>query len=459
MPKSTIAIAGAGLGGLVFALALQKYAPDVDFQLYEAAGELTTAGAGISIQPRTWYVLRELGLEEALLKVAGNGERPNLALLHRKSDQRVGFTFGETDPTESNFTFHRGDLQKVFIDGILKPERVHLHKRVESYTQPTESSEQITVHFQDGTAAKCDLLVGADGIKSRVRGIMCKHLADSAEAVGRGDDATFLRSCADAIFSGTVAYRGLVKRDLDALAEPHPVNVDHIVLYCGKNRHLVAYPITQGRVLNLAAIVMYPGQEGTIYEGPWTADVSKEEVLQNYIGWEPEVEHAMKAVSSWSKWAINVVKPLPTFVDGRVALVADAAHGMTPYQGAGAGQGFEDAWMLARLLGDSDVDQTAISTVLKVYDLMRRPITQDIAERSWRSGQLHSLHTPELEAITPDMSASGKFVTRSQLQMVAEASDRLMDWRKGTTIADDLQMALEKLRAELATRPSSLSAL
>ncbi len=66
---------GGGLCGLVLALALEKYAPDVDYQIYEAAAELTTAGAGIGFQPRTLSVLRELGLEQAVLKIAGNGEK------------------------------------------------------------------------------------------------------------------------------------------------------------------------------------------------------------------------------------------------------------------------------------------------------------------------------------------------------------------------------------------------
>ncbi|KAI0676716.1 FAD/NAD-P-binding domain-containing protein [Trametes maxima] len=455
MPKFTVAIAGAGLGGLVFALALQKYAPDVDFQLYEAAGELTTAGAGIGIQPRTWYVLRELGLEEALLKVAGNGEAPNIPLLHRKSDQHVGITFNKTDSvSERSFPFHRGDLQKVFIEHILDPNRVHLNKRVESYTQPDRSSaEQIVVHFQDGTTAKCDVLIGADGIKSRVRGVMYEQLADAANAAGREDEAAFLRSCGDAVFSGTVAYRGLAKRDPHELVEPRPTNVDHMVL------HLVAYPIAQGQILNLAAVIMYPGQEGTIYEGPWTADVPKEEVLKNYVGWEPEVVSALNDVPSWSKWAINVVKPLPTFVDGRVVLLADAAHSMTPYQGAGAGQGFEDALMLAQLFAQPNVtDQVAIHIALKVYDSIRRPFAQKVAGLSWKSGQLHSLLTSEFEGVTPEMSASGKSVTREQLQIVADTSNGLMDWRKGTTIAGDVQIALHRLREELGTSPS-LSAL
>lgn len=66
---------GGGLCGLLLALALEKYAPDVDYQIYEAAAELTTAGAGIGFQPRTLFVLRELGLEPALLKISGNGEK------------------------------------------------------------------------------------------------------------------------------------------------------------------------------------------------------------------------------------------------------------------------------------------------------------------------------------------------------------------------------------------------
>lgn len=93
MPKFTVAIVyvhqhvaivmcaltpcsrGAGLTGLFLAIALDKYAPDIDYRIYESAAELTTAGAGIVLPPRTWYTLQQIGVAQALLEIAGNTKK------------------------------------------------------------------------------------------------------------------------------------------------------------------------------------------------------------------------------------------------------------------------------------------------------------------------------------------------------------------------------------------------
>ena len=67
---------GAGLSGLALAISLQKFAPDVDFEIYEGATELAEIGAGIGIAPRTWAMVQALGIEDALLNIAGDGDRP-----------------------------------------------------------------------------------------------------------------------------------------------------------------------------------------------------------------------------------------------------------------------------------------------------------------------------------------------------------------------------------------------
>ena len=82
---SSRVISGAGLGGLLFALTLQKFAPDVEFHIYESAAELAEIGAGVGFQPRTWFVIRELGLDQELQKIAGNGERPSTWMSIRES--------------------------------------------------------------------------------------------------------------------------------------------------------------------------------------------------------------------------------------------------------------------------------------------------------------------------------------------------------------------------------------
>ncbi|KAI0637654.1 FAD/NAD-P-binding domain-containing protein [Trametes polyzona] len=442
MPRFNVAIVGGGLCGLVLALALEKYAPDVDYQIYEAAAELTTAGAGIGIQHRTMFVLRELGLEPALLKISGNGQNERLSILYRKSDQKDGFTFHETDASEPNWTFHRGELQRVFIDHIRHKERIHLRKRFVSFTPSQDGTGPIELAFEDGSKVLCDVLVGADGIKSGVRAAMYARLADVAQAAGRHEEARSLRSRIPAVFSGNVAYRGLLARPPAGEGERRPLNMSHVIIHMGKNKHVVTYPISQGRILNVAAIVSQPELAGTVHEGPWTVDVAQDEAVAPYVGWEPDVEEFMQSMGSWSKWAINVVKDLPTFVDGRTALVGDAAHSMAPFQGAGAGQGFEDVLMLGMLLGHPSVRQDNVQIALAIYDQTRRPVAQKVAAVSLETGFIHSMIAPGLEGLTPELSAAGKGITEEQLKELGDKLERLKDWRRGTTTMADCQTAL-----------------
>ncbi|KAI0714577.1 FAD/NAD(P)-binding domain-containing protein [Earliella scabrosa] len=456
MAKFTVAIVGAGMSGLVFAISLRKLAPDVAFDIYEAASELGEIGAGIGVQPRAWAVMQAIGLEDALLKLAGGGERRAVTVTHRKSDQGEGINFSQKEVTETSYTFHRADLQNALLEHLGSAANLHLGKRLVSYIQPGDRNGTacpIELRFQDCAGAVCDVLVGADGVRSAVRGAMYSQLADAAFEAGREQEATALRSHVRPVHSGLVVYRSLIrKEDLSQEEGAHPaLNRQGVMLYCGKNKHVVTYLVSQGRAMNVLVDVA-EGEEGTVYEGPWTASARSDEVVKQFSCWEPDVQQIMKHFSPSSKWTIGVVTKLPTYVHGRVALMGDAAHAMTPYQGAGAGQGFEDAYMLAQLLGRPDVDRRTLPDALRAYDEVRRPFSQNVAQCSDMGGKTMQLRSPEFVALTGEESATGDALSPEQLREIGVAIEQASEWRFASTIEEDKVYAFRKLEEAIGGR-------
>ncbi|KAM5532658.1 hypothetical protein V8D89_013702 [Ganoderma adspersum] len=449
MPKFTVAIVGAGLSGLIFALSLQKFAPDVEFVIYEAVSELSEIGAGIGLAPRAWSIIQALGLEKALLKVAGDGGKPCIPHTHRKSDQAEGIAIDHTVKDEMNYSFFRAELQKILLEHLPK-NKVRLNKRFVSYAQFPQS-RGLELLFQDGSTAACDVLLGCDGIRSGVRATMYSKLADDAQAEGKADEAEKLRSHITPIFSGEVVYRCLIRKDTlpEGVAEHRAFDTSDLVI------HIVTYPVSQGRILNVGAGVSYPGQEGTIYDGPWTSAATREEIIKDFAGWEPDVRELVQYVDGGLKWVVNVVTKLPTYVYGRVGLVGDAAHAMGHHLGAGAGQSFEDGFFLARLMSHPDITKEDLPSVLQLYDEIRRPFTQNIVALARRRGQLHHLDSPELAWLTAERSAKGDALNREQLDEISEMMERCRDWQFGPSVLEESAAAMQQLDAALL-RPSSL---
>lgn len=131
---------------------------------------------------------------------------------------------------EIQWTFHRGELQKLFLDHIRHPERIHLGKRLVSYTQSKGPNGQVTLRFQDGSTATCDVMLGADGVKSPSRAAMYTQLADAAKQAGKAEETTSLRSHINAVFSGFSAYRGLLEREPIPDGQAKPLNMSAIMI-------------------------------------------------------------------------------------------------------------------------------------------------------------------------------------------------------------------------------------
>ncbi|OBZ71586.1 Salicylate hydroxylase [Grifola frondosa] len=433
--KLRVAVIGAGIGGLTFALSLHKTGADVEVNIYESASKFTEIGAGIGIWPRVWEIIKSLGLEDDLLPIAGNAgmQRP-AGFIYRKSNQHAGVPLYEADSDFGVLTFHRAELQQALIKHLPPSYSVHFHKRLSDYVEP--ESGPILLKFEDSTTATCDIVIGCDGIKSNVRATMYRSFAAEAQQAGDDVKATTLRAHADPIWLGTIAYRGLIPRVVLETVQKNHRAIHTPTMYLGKYKYLVVYPVSRGQEINVVVFVSKPELEGTTYEGPWVSCATSDEVLQAFAEWEPEVKTLLTCLNHPSRWAINVATSLPTYVRGRVAILGDAAHAMAPHLGSGAGQAIEVGWPHpCRSSCAFGSDSRTLPLALKVYDEIRRPFSQKVQQGSKEAGMLY-----EFINIGDDVGDENH--APSELNF-GEALERLLGWTATGSAMGDRQRALQ----------------
>ncbi|KAF9070741.1 salicylate 1-monooxygenase [Rhodocollybia butyracea] len=433
---------GGGIGGMLHACALGKY-PDISVNVYESSTKFSPFGAGIGVWPRAWNILCSLGLGEDMAKLTSVSPTndPAHSFSFRKSDQLNGFTFGNLFSRGPLLTFHRAQFQQVLAQHLAPSCRIQYSKRLKSYTQNRHGGP-IYLSFEDGTQATCDVLVGADGIKSVVRKCL---LRDRAETVTNSGDRD-LPSCTDYVsWIGSVAYRALIpvarlKEDCDKGLLSLPTTP---TMYVGTNVHVVVYPVNKGQTLNLAVFHLRPELQGVPYCEAWSKEVEIEELLNitRFESWETEVNLLLKHVHKPTRWAIHKVRNLPTFIsDKGVALLGDAAHAASPHQGSGAGQAIEDAYFLAKLLGDPRTTLETLPRALRVYDNIRRPWTQETSAKANANALYFTLHYDGFDFVNADAAAA--------TAKLHELTDLITDnwkWCWTTTVDSSLKEALSQL--------------
>lgn len=354
------AVIGAGIGGLTLAAALGRRG--LDFRVYEQAPRLGEVGAGIQLSPNAVLVLHRLGLGARLAESAVTIEALEM---RRWSDGRVLRSTRLGTQAEALFgapyyAVHRADLHSALL-GLVDGDRIRLDSRC---TAVQERPDSVALGFADGHSATAGLVVGADGIHSRVR---AELLDDRPQ------------------FSGESIYRGLVPADrLPGLAEERKV-----VIWLGPGQHLVCYPVSAGKQISFAATV----PAGDWYEESWSAEGSVADLVAAYQGWDPAARALLAAADRTGRWALHDRDTADRWTSARLALLGDAAHPMLPFFAQGAAQAVEDAAALAVCLAEAGPGDGA--TALARYAAVRRARTDEVHAISRRNSAM--LHLPDGE--------------------------------------------------------------
>lgn len=308
------------MGGLSAALGLQR--AGIQVSVYEQAPTLSEVGAGLTLAPNAMHVCRHLGIEERLLDI---GVAPkSAAIKHYQSGEilscqdRAGVA--ERQYGAPYLQIHRADLHDALIDSVTAndPDCLHLGHEFDDLEQDTD---QVLLKFANGTDATADVVIGADGVRSRVR------------------DRLF--GATHPTFTGHVAWRGLVPAD----ALPEAIKPDSAVSI-GPRRLITRYYIRNRTLINFVAFARMSGWEIE----SWSERADIQELFDTFADWNPEVQMLLEAMppETCFKWALFSRDPMQQWTKGRVTLLGDAAHPMLPFLGMGAATALEDGLVLAR---------------------------------------------------------------------------------------------------------------
>lgn len=345
--KLQVAVIGGGIGGLSAALAMLKAGCDV--HVYEAAPKFGEIGAGIQISPNASRLLYRLGLKGAMDEC---GVRP-IAVHQRRWDDGRTLQRAPLGPdVEAAFGapyyhFHRGDLAAL-LAAALPQERAHAGHRL---VDIEERGRRVVARFANGASAEADLIVGADGIHSRVREI--------------------LFGAEQPRFTGCAAWRGLVPAE--RIAHLGIEVASH--LWMGPGGHCVHYWVSGRKLMNVVCIV----EHGNWTRESWTDRGNVADVLARYEGWHETVRSLIAAFPETFIWALHDRAPLESWSRGHVTLLGDACHPMLPMAAQGAAQAIEDGAALAALLEAMPGD---VPGALARYEAVRKPRATRLQELS-----------------------------------------------------------------------------
>ncbi|MGH1330553.1 MAG: FAD-dependent monooxygenase [Paracoccaceae bacterium] len=369
-----IAIVGAGIGGLAASIALAQRGANV--RVFEQADAISEVGAGLQISPNGLAVLRALGVDLAqgarskavrLLDGLSGREILHLDLLRHAPDQAFQL-------------WHRADLIET-----LAARAAELEVRVETgraVLAAHQSHGGITLEFGDGRSEELALVIGADGLHSKLRGLL-----------NPGQAAPF--------FTGHVAWRALISGE--GLAHPAQAQV-----HMGPKRHVVTYPLRGGALINIVGVV----EAADWAEEGWHHAGDPAVMQREFAGFAPGLRGLLGRVETVNRWGL-FRHPVAAkwHLSGAAALLGDAAHPTLPFMAQGANMALEDAWALGDCLA-----QMGARGALEAYQIMRRARCARIVEAANRNASAYHLSGPARGPALAAMRLAGQIAPKAPLK-------------------------------------------
>jgi salicylate hydroxylase len=366
-----VLIAGAGIGGLSAAIALAHCG--ISSHVLERSKAFSTDGAGIQLGPNATRILKKWGILDALDALA---VRPECIKIHDGLSGALlnSVPLGKTSLKRYGAPYlvvHRADLHKSLLEYSRDLDRVTL-KRHFDVERVTESQNPVAVLSSDGAKEKGSLVIGADGLWSRIRSEVSPNS----------------QTC----FSGKTAWRTL----LDISSLPTQFSEKKVGLWMAPSAHLIHYPVRAGKALNIVAVI-----HDTSAEQGWNIPGDSGKIETIFCDWPEAIRSLISGVETWRKWSLASMPPLKSWSRDDVVLLGDAAHPVLPFLAQGGALAIEDADALATALNNRRASQAA---ALQDYESARRVRASAVQSASRRMGTIY--HMSGLAAYARNMVLS-----------------------------------------------------
>lgn len=377
----TFAILGGGIGGLTLAIALQR--KNIDVAVYEGAPQWKPLGAGLGLAGNAVKAFQEIGIDQDVLR---EGRVIKKVVIRNKSGKALMSTDSEEMSRKygavNNFTIHRADLHNVLISK-LKPGTVRLDKACVDFSQ---SDDGVIINFKDGSMAKADYIIAADGIHSVAR----KKLLSDAKTR----------------YAGYTCWRAVTNN------LPAGFNPDETSETWGQGTRVGIVPLTQDRVYWFVCV-------NAAANDPMMRSLAPIDLHSFVKDFHAPIPELIRRTTNVIWNDIIDIEPINQFAFERVVLMGDAAHATTPNMGQGACMAIEDAAILAHLI---ETHSDAVEA-FKIFEAKRIRRTTKIVNDSWQLGKMAQWENPIMTSLrNMAISLMPKSVTENQFKFIYDVA-------------------------------------